>query len=87
MYLTSFHINENKNLLIIIINQTSRHEAADIQTDQFNELSILRTDRGQSAEFLAALEGFIQFRIVQHEHVLVVHEHLEGVHTYKQTSI
>lgn len=47
-----------------------------------DQLSILRMDTGHSTDILTVLQGLKQLAVPQHVHVLICHEHLEGVHTF-----
>lgn len=47
-----------------------------------NQLSILGMDAGHSTDILTVLQGLKQLAVPQHVHVLICHEHLEGVHPF-----
>ena len=48
-------------------------------TDLCDEVSVLGVDLGDGADLLALGEGRVQLLVAKHEHILVGHEHLEGV--------
>lgn len=47
--------------------------------DQFPVLSV---DSCYSADVLAVLQSLEELAVLQHEHVLVGHEHLKGIHSF-----
>lgn len=47
-----------------------------------HQFSVLSVDASDGSDVLTAVHGLIQLRVLQHQHIFIRHEHLEGVYTF-----
>lgn len=47
-----------------------------------HQFSILGVDSRYSSDVLTVLQGLEELTVPQHEHILIGHEHLEGIHSF-----
>lgn len=50
-----------------------------------DDVAVFCVNLRQGTELLTTFEDFIHFGVVQHEHVLVGHEHLERIDAFRQS--